>query len=295
MDKKVTNPKFPLYIVSKGRAESRLTSKALEEMGVDYHIIIEEQEHDSYAAVIDEKKILHLPFRYKEEYDCFDNLGLTKSTGPGAARNFAWDHSVEAGHERHWVMDDNIKGFWRYNQNTFTKVLSGAFWRAQEDFCDRYKNVSMAGPNYFMFVPRKSNVPPFVLNTRIYSCNLIKNDTPYRWRGRYNEDTDLSIRMLKDGWCTVQFNAFLQMKTTTQVLKGGNTGEFYQYEGTYNKSAIQVRMHPEISKIVWRFGRIHHYVDYRPFKKNRLVKREGVEVSSGVNNYGMVRSKVGID
>ena len=33
------NPKYPLYIVSKGRADSRLTSKALEKMLVPYYIV----------------------------------------------------------------------------------------------------------------------------------------------------------------------------------------------------------------------------------------------------------------
>jgi len=46
---------------------------------------------------------------------------------------------------------------------------------------------------------------------------LIRNDVPYRWRGRYNEDTDLSLRMLKDRWCTIQFNAFLQGKAATPL------------------------------------------------------------------------------
>lgn len=145
----------------------------------------------------------------------------------------------------------------------------------------------MAGPNYFMFVSRKSRNPPFVLNTRIYSCNLIRNDTKFRWRGRYNEDTDLSLRILKEKYCTVQFNAFLQYKMPTQVIRGGNTKEFYAKEGTLAKSIMQVRMHPDASKLKYRFGRIHHYVDYSPFKKNRLVRRDDIEMPQGINEYGM--------
>ena len=53
-------PQFPLYIPSKGRADSRLTAKALEEMGLFYTIVVEEQEYDEYAKVIDKKKILIL-------------------------------------------------------------------------------------------------------------------------------------------------------------------------------------------------------------------------------------------
>jgi len=34
------NPQYPIYIVSKGRWDSRLTSKALESIKVPYHIVI---------------------------------------------------------------------------------------------------------------------------------------------------------------------------------------------------------------------------------------------------------------
>ena len=95
------NPQFPLYIVSKGRSDTRLTSKALELMNVPYYIVVEEQEYVDYAAVINPSKILILDPQYKRQYDCFDGHGLTKSTGPGPARNFAWDHSISNGFTWH--------------------------------------------------------------------------------------------------------------------------------------------------------------------------------------------------
>ena len=57
------NPKSPIYIISKGRWDSRLTRKSLERMKVPYHIVVEPQEYDSYASVIDKQKILTLPFK----------------------------------------------------------------------------------------------------------------------------------------------------------------------------------------------------------------------------------------
>ena len=286
------NPKYPLYIVSKGRYDTRLTVRALESMEVDYNVVIEKQEYKQYSSVIDKKKLLILDKKYQDNYDTCDDLGSSKSKGPGAARNFAWEHSINNGYKRHWVMGDNIQKFLRMNNNLQIPVSSGSIFRAMEDFCNRYTNVTMAGPNYYMFVPRKAKLPPFVMNTRIYSCNLIKNDAPYRWRGRYNEDTILSLDMLKDGFCTIQFNAFMQLKTTTQVLRGGNSKEFYDKEGTLPKSQMQVKVHPDVSKIVWRFGRIHHYVDYTKFKVNRLIKKKGLKIKKGIDNYGMKLKKV---
>lgn len=281
------NPNFPLYIISKGRADSRLTSKSLEYMNVPYFIVVEEQEYDLYTSVIDKSKVLILDKSYLENYDTFDILGSTKSKGPGGARNFCWEHSIRNGYEWHWVMDDNINGFFRLNKNLKVKVSDGTIFRCMEDFVLRYRNIGMAGPNYFMFAPRKTKMPPFITNTRIYSCNLIKNSLPFRWRGRYNEDTDLSLRILKSGLATVQFNAFLQLKTTTQVLKGGNTDAFYSKEGTLPKSKMLVEMHPDVSTLVKKWGRWHHHVDYKPFKNIPLKPIKTLEKPAGINNYGM--------
>jgi hypothetical protein len=171
-----------------------------------------------------------------------------------------------------------------------------------------------------------------VKNTRIYSTLLISNDCKHRWRGRYNEDTDICLRVLKDGDCTIQFNAFLQGKSATQTVKGGNTEEFYHKEGTLdkstwrdgqlnatgtvNKSQMLVDMHPDVAKVVWRYGRWHHYVDYTIFQKperdlnpeqlkirrelgltdndNRLRLKPEIALDKlpRVNNYGMVLKRL---
>jgi hypothetical protein len=296
-------PQFPLYIPSKGRAEYMITSKALTLMNVQHYVVVEPHQVKDYQNAVREMKltatILPLDMTYKEKYELCDEHGLTKSTGPGPARNFAWEHSIKNGFTHHWVMDDNISSFRRLNRNQRIKVESAAFWRAMEDFCLRYKNIAMAGPNYMMFAPARSKFPPFITNTRIYSCNFIRNDLSFRWRGRYNEDTILSLDMLKAGWCTVQFYAFLQEKLGTQVVKGGNTEEFYHKEGvvqkgnkyadtgTVAKSKMLVDVHPDVSKLTWRYSRCHHYVDYTPFKNQKLIKKSDINISNTVNNYGM--------
>lgn len=282
------NPKHPIYIVSKKRADSRLTSKALERMNVPYYIVIEQSDFEDYSKVIDKSKILILPQKYIDDYDTCDDRGFEVGKGPGAARNFAWEHSISIGAKYHWVMDDNILDFLRVYKSKRIRVLDGTIFRCMEDFTERYENVYMSGPAYRFFCPTSINSPAFVKNTRIYSCNLIKNDIPYRWRGRYNEDTDLSLRILKDGFCTIQFNAFLQGKVVTQQLNGGNTEVFYAKEGTYNKSKMLQDLHPDVSKVVYRFNRVHHYVDYNPFKKTKLIKKKGLKIKDGIDDYGMV-------
>lgn len=279
-------PKYPFYIVSKGRWEKRLTADAFDEMNLDYKIIVEEQEFDNYAEKVGKNKVLILPQQYLDNYKTCDDV-VGKSKGPGAARNYAWEHSLSMGFNKHWVLDDNIDGFDRLNQNLKIKCKTSAIFRAAEDFVDRYVNVPIAGFNYSMFAKRKDSLPPFVLNTRIYSCLLIENSCKYRWEGRYNEDTHLSLRVLKDGYCTIQFNAFLANKVKTQTMAGGNTDAFYAEEGTLNKSKMLEKLHPDCSKVVWKFDRWHHFVDYNPFKKNKLIKKPGLHIQTGINNYGM--------
>ena len=267
------NPKYPIYIVSKGRWDTRMTSKSLERMGVPYHIVIEPQEFDMYSAVIDKHKILILPF---------SNLGQ----GSTPARNWIWEHSIQSGAKKHWILDDNIENFHRLNRNIKPIVTSGTIFKIAEDFVDRYENVPIAGFNYYSFCYTSEKHPPFVLNTKVYSTLLIDNNLKHRWTLKYNEDVDLCLRILKDGLCTIQFNAFLAGKMTTMKLKGGNTDVLYA-NGTYEKAKTLEQAHPDVVKVVWKFNRWHHLVDYRPFRKNTLILKPGLVFDKGINNYGM--------
>ena len=272
------NPKYPIYVISKGRWDSRLTSKALERMKVPYHIVVEPQEYKYYSDVIDKQKILTLPFK---------NLGQ----GSIPARNWVWEHSIQNGHLKHWILDDNIYDFYRLNRNARHIVQTGTIFVCAEDFTDRYENVLISGFNYRFFMVPTDKHPPYYLNTRVYSAILIQNTIKHRWRGRYNEDTDLCIRVLKDGYCTILFNAFLQEKAGTMTLKGGNTDELYADDGRLKMAKSLQEQHPDICTITWKFGRWQHQVNYDVFKKNKL-RRKNIEIKQGIDNYDMILTKM---
>ena len=269
------NPKYPVFIPTKGRYESLLTIKAFEQISVPYRAVIEVQEYDNYAAVMDPAKLMVLPF---------SDQGLVST------RNWIWDYAQEMDVPYFWTFDDNIREFYRLHKNIKYRVTSGTFLQAIEDFTERYETLYISGMQYEMFAPRKKKFPPFVLNTRIYSNMLIRNDIPYCNRAVYNDDTDLCLRILKDGYCTCLFNAFLAKKIATMKVKGGNT-PIYQGDGRLKMAQSLQRQHPDVVKITRKWGRWQHQVDYRPFKRNRLIKREGVVIPEGVNNYGMVLRK----
>jgi len=254
-----------------------MTACALDAIGIPYHVVVEPAQRDLYARAVGEARLLVLPHDYSRH-----------NTGSIPARNWIWKHSLENGHDRHWVIDDNVKGFLRLHRNRRIAVGDGAIFRAAEDFTDRYENVAFSGFNYMYFVnERTSRFPPFYLNTRIYSMILVNNSIPYRWRGRYNEDTDICLRALKDGWCTVLFNAFLGDKRPTLSMTGGNTSTVYAVGDDRLEFAKSLeRQHPDVAKVVWRYGRWHHQVDYSKFKNNRLKLRPDVSMPSDPE-YGM--------
>lgn len=272
------NPRYPVFIPSKGRWESRLTIKALDRIGVPYTVFVEPQEYDNYAAVIDYKNLHVLPH---------SNKGLV------VTRNYIWDYAAYLNLPRFWTIDDNIKNFFRLNHNLKVPVTSGSMMYAIEDFVERYENVPIAGMNYFMFASRKKKANPFTLNTRIYSNMLIQTDVkdrygkPFRNEGFYNDDTDLCLRILKDGrYCTILFNAFLIEKSVTMTVKGGMTPH-YQDDGRWKMAKELKEKHPDVVKITRKWGRWQHQVDYRPFKGNTLIKKEGIVIPDGPNEYGM--------
>ena len=250
-------PKYPIYIISKGRWEKRLTAKALDKLNIDYKIVIEPQEYKKYKQFINDDKILVLPF---------SNLGQ----GSIPARNWVWKHALESGAKRHWILDDNISGFGTQKYGRRINTICGDFFAQCENFVDRYKNIVLAGIRYRFH--HNYTKAPYLLNTRIYSCILIDNSLEHKWRGKYNEDSDLSIRVLKDGYCTMLFTWCYCNKARTMLMKGGNTDKLYADDGRKKMAESLKEQHPDIVKIIKKWGRWQHSVNYKVFQHNKLER-----------------------
>ena len=282
-----TPSRYPVCIPSKGRAKLQVTGHALDKLGVDYKFFVEETEGDSYKESLGEDKVVVMPFH---------DLGQ----GSIPARNYIWEWAKERGHKRHWTVDDNIHWFTRANMTRRLQVAGGGFFNAMEDFVDRYENIAMAGPHHAGFVKVGWTAhAPFILNTRVYSCILLDTSLPHRWRGRYNEDTDLSLRLLKDGYCTAVFCALTMQKGTTsgskgkKPMKGGNTDNVYNTGDNRWSFADSLRQqHPDVVDVIWKFGRWHHQVDYTSFRSNTPILKPGIVPTANGNEYGMKLMKI---
>jgi hypothetical protein len=277
-----TDSRYPICIPSKGRADVQKTGKALDRMGVSYRFFVESDEYEEYCKHLGAEKVVSMPF---------NNL----SQGSIPARNFIWEWAKERGYKRHWTVDDNIHSFARMTQNRRLQVRGGGFFQAMEDYVDRHENMVMAGPHQIGFVKDRSDrMGPFIMNTRVYSCILLDTTLPDRWRGRYNEDTDLSLRLLKQGKCTMLFHALLMSKGTTAgvrnctPMKGGNTDNVYN-SGDHRLAFAQslADQHPDCVKVTWKFNRWHHEVDYSKFKGNKPILKAGITPRVGADEYGM--------
>jgi hypothetical protein len=266
-------PRYPIYVPSKGRSHNPKTARFLMDDGVPFRMVVEPPERDLYQAIVGPDRILEL-----------DRVG----GGLLYARNWIKDHATREGHKRHWQLDDNMGGTMRAYRGHRLPCDSGPALRAAEDFVDRYTNVAVAGLNYDTFVTRV--VPPFVRNVHVYSCSLVLNSIPHRWRLAYNDDTDLCLQVLADGWCTILFNAFSVKKARTMTVKGGNTDHLYQGDGRLVMSRTLERVWPGVVATGRRYGRPQHVVKHA-WKRfdTPLILRHDVDLTTlaAVNEYGM--------
>lgn len=250
--------KYPIYIVSKGRAYNPMTARIFENNNLNYLIAVEPQEELEYIKALGKHRILVLPF---------SNLGL----GSFPARNYCWEHAKQNGFNYYWCFDDNIQYFKKWINQKRVKIdnIVGGI-----KFIESYAmktNIDIIGfeePNFSVKTPKK----PFKLNCHVYSAMLIKTSMPYRWRLKYNEDVDLCLQVLHNGGTTASCVYYLADKVDTgHKMKGGNQTELYKGNDP-KKKLLKAKMlesvWPQYAKTVIRFNRYHHLVDWKVFKKN---------------------------
>ncbi len=267
-------PRYPVYIPSKGRADRLLTAKAFEEDNLKFRVVVEPNEVSKYQAF--KNKLLVLPQ---------NNRGLVY------ARNWIKDHSISEGHKRHWQFDDDIWRIMRFYRGYKLPMASNVALAAAEDFVERYENVALASFNSEFFAPitngmTSSKISPFLLNFRCYTCFLMLNSLPNRWRFHYNEDTDMTLQVLAAGWCTILFNAFL-IKTMATMESGGGQTAIYANDGRLKMARQLERVWPGVVTTKRRFGRPQHRVNWKKFD-TPLKLKPGINLNKmKPNEYGL--------
>ena len=124
---------------------------------------------------------------------------------------------------------------------------------------------------------------------------LIKNNVPFRWRLKYNEDVDLCLQVLNSKLCTVLFNAFVVEKMSTVAkMKGGNQDELYK-GNSYEKKILKARsleeIWPQYAETKIRFNRPHHYVNWKKHFNHNLVRRKDIDWDKIVSKKHNIKLK----
>ena len=278
--------KYPLFVISKGRfsKDRSLTHNYFSQNKIKHFIVVEECEYKDYFENMSDEYTTILQMEK-------ENNNLNQGSIP--VRNWIDNYSREKGHKKYWCIDDNIDGFYFFDRNCRREVKDTTSFRILEDLSDRYKNLYLSGMNYLSFVPEIiRNKPSCVRNTRIYSCILISTELKdildgVLWRGVFNEDTDLSLRVLKKGLPTILSNQYLCNKSTTLSVKGGNTSSIYTGDGLQKKLDSLIQQHPDVVKGTIKFKKVHHQVDYKPFKNNKLEYVSEYKPSKKHDDYGL--------
>lgn len=251
--------KYPIYIISKGRYDKTLTADNLYQSGIDFIVAVEPQEYDLYCKKLGVNKILKLPF---------SNLGL----GSYPARNFCWEHAKAAGYKYHWLFDDNIQCWKKWingKRQSIKDIKSALIYVEKHVDIEKIDISGFEEPNFSTKPPKK----PFKYNCHVYSAMLIKNDLPYRWRLKYNEDIDLCLQVLHNKGTTSSCVYYLADKVSTSAkMKGGNQDELYKGNDPKKKllkAKMLEKVWPQYAKTVIRFNRYHHLVDWKIFAKKK--------------------------
>ena len=252
---------YPIYVISKGRADCCLSSMCLQKNNVKHVVVVEPQELDEYKKHMPDAKYIVTPFS-----------NLNQKSIP--VRNFIWDHSIANGDLRHWCVDDNIRE-WRYfNGHERIKVNPLIGFQVVEELTHRFLNIGISGPAYTFFTLPRQNTPPFRKNCHVYSCMLIRNDLPFRWRGPWNEDVDLNLQSIAIKQCTLQVNAITCDKSATMTMKGGNSTDYQDLDSrAYGARSLQQRW-PGIVDLTNKYGRPHFHVKdgWQMFRDIPLLK-----------------------
>jgi hypothetical protein len=254
------HPRYPVYVPSRGRYENNLTARFLLKDECPFRLVIEEPEYEEYGSRYGYDNLLVLPFM---------NQGLI------ASRNWIKEHAMGGGHKRHWQLDDNIRKIRRFWKGHRPPINANTALAISEDFIDRYTNVAIGGLNYNMFLVPAGGAKhkPFYLNSRVYSCSLVLNELPHKWRAFYNDDVDICLQVLSDGWCTILLNSFVIEKLQTMKMPGGNTEEYdHAHDGRLKMARSLERMWPGVVTTKRRFHRPQHVVDWSRFD-NALIRR----------------------
>lgn len=255
--------KYKIYIPSKGRATKTKTTKTLD--GLDYVLVVEPQDYESYCKVHSSERVLSLD---------------KNDQGLAYVRNFIKKYSTEQGEEYHWQMDDDIERFQaRPRQSLKNKDITPIMAISiVEDCHSKYTNVAISGicANAFAFSKRYA----VQKNRLAYQCVLVSNNNPLEWDMGGVEDWFYTFNVLEHGYCTLAFHHIMTQTSPTMQTSGGSTNIHFAgdkrkilYEEFIKRwpGRFVLKEYPD-SKKRWRLQAIRKF--FSDYKQEPILKTE---------------------
>lgn len=278
MDTATTNsqptrdPLNTIYIISKGRPHCR-TAETLTKMEYPGEWFIVCGNNDETIPQYQERwgKDRVLIFDWYQEVqhsDLLDNFGVEKmSSGAVPVRNATQRISTQRGELRHWQFDDDYNGFYSIIREAGQPKhlrLSG------EKFQQQLRWIAQFGHNARLsnagFAVGAETRPETVFKTarRVFNAHNMPSDPELftRWRGRMNDDLINAIETLRMGKREMSFKFMHMIMQETQSENGGNT-DIYVAHGTVRKTAYAVLIDPRNVRLIIKYGRYHHKVNWK--------------------------------
>lgn len=274
MNDKTTPCKDPLntvYIISKGRPNCT-TAQTLEKIGFpgEWFIVCGNNDETlpEYRKKWGERVLV---FDWHEEVkhsDLLDNFGVEKmGSGAVPVRNATRALSEARGEKRHWQFDDDYVNFYaksKVDGKQKDRALQGVEFFERLSMLSDFARSACLGNVGFAVKAESRPDTVFKFRKRVFNAhNMPSNAESFmRWRGRMNDDLVNALESWRMGKIELSLLFMYIDMRDTQAESGGNT-EIYQAHGTVRKAAYAILIDPLNVKLVVKYGRYHHRVNWR--------------------------------
>lgn len=266
------NDEFAILILTHGRADNVMTTKALEKSGYTgkiYYVIDDEDEQENlYYAKYGDSVI---KFNKKKAAEHTDVMTPSRKRNAVVfARNECWRIAEELGLTHFCVLDDDYKTFGiRYIEDgKFKEQKIKKLDEIIAAFCE-FLDVSGAitvcmaqGGDYIGGV--NGGFFHKGLSRKAMNVWFMRTDRPFKYIGLTNEDTNMYVSLGGVGKLMFTVTNVSVNQVQTQDNPGGLT-DIYKQDGTFVKSFYSVMCRPDCVKVAAmgnRFMRMHHNVEW---------------------------------
>lgn len=266
-----------IYIISKGRPWCK-TAQVLERMNYsgEWYIVCgnNDEKLEEYKKRWRERILVFDWYKEVIQTEFMDNFGYQNiASGASPVRNATREISFKRGELRHWQFDDDYNAFYK-KENLRNKKLTGM------EFEKELYKIALFGYNGKLanvgFSLGHEAFPDelYTLSKRVFNAHNLPSDKDLfiKWRGRMNDDLINALDVYRLGKREYSFKHLNLVLKSTQAEEGGLT-DLYKKEGTVRKTAYAVLANPGAVKLVIKFGRYHHSVDWKKITPKMLDEK----------------------